>query len=137
MPEHHLLSLIHPITLSLFELSLLQRMASNDNGKRKLEEEVESSTVRKRMWLSDDNSGDDDSSDSLEEETEEEEVSSKESSMKLDTSEETLLAKCGHGMIFSDDGDTISPSSEPRTPKSRVRSEPDNNDEDDDNDFWI
>jgi hypothetical protein len=32
-------------------LSLLQRMASNDNNKRKLEEEAESSTVRKRLWL--------------------------------------------------------------------------------------
>jgi hypothetical protein len=61
------LSFIQPITLSL---SLLQRMASNDDGKCKMEEEVESSTVRKRLRLSDDDNG---SSDSPEEETEEEE----------------------------------------------------------------
>jgi hypothetical protein len=67
-------------------------MASNDNnGKHKLEKEAESSMARKRLRLSDDNSGDDDSSDSSEEE-----VSSEESSMKLDTSEEKLLAKRGH-----------------------------------------
>jgi hypothetical protein len=40
------LSFIQPITLSL---SLLQRMASNNNDKRKMEEEVESTMVRKRM----------------------------------------------------------------------------------------
>jgi hypothetical protein len=115
MPEHRSLSLIQPITLSLSKLSLLQSMASNDNnGKCKLEE-VESSTVRKRLRLSDNDDGDDDSSDSPEEETEEEEVSSEESSMKLDTSEEKLLAKQGRDMIFSDDGDTTSPSSEPHT----------------------
>jgi hypothetical protein len=48
-------------------------MSSNDNGKRKMEEEAESSTVRKRLWLSDNDASDDDSSDSLEEETVEEE----------------------------------------------------------------
>jgi hypothetical protein len=36
---------------------------------------------------------------------------------QLDTSGEKLFAKRGHGMIFSDDGDTTSLSSEPRTPK--------------------
>jgi hypothetical protein len=89
-------------------------MASNDNnGKNKLEEEVEPSTVRKRLWLSDDN----DSSDSLKEEMEEdemeEEVSLEESLMnQLDTSEEKLLAKRGLGLFFGDDGDTTSPSSD-------------------------
>jgi hypothetical protein len=45
------LSFIQSITLSLSKLSLLQRMASNDNNnsKRKLEEEAESTTVRKRL----------------------------------------------------------------------------------------
>jgi hypothetical protein len=43
------LSLIQPITLSLSKLSLLQGMASNDNGKCKLEEEAESSMARKRL----------------------------------------------------------------------------------------
>jgi hypothetical protein len=44
------LSLVQPITLSLSKLSLLQRMTSNDNNdKHKLEEEAESSTVRKRL----------------------------------------------------------------------------------------
>jgi hypothetical protein len=68
----HLLSLIQPITLSLSKLSRLQRMASNDNDKCKLEEEVESSTARKRLWLFDDNGSDNDSSDLQEEETKEE-----------------------------------------------------------------
>jgi hypothetical protein len=72
MLERHSLSLIQLITLSLSKLSLQQRMASNDNGKRKMEEEVESLTARKRLWLSDDDASDDDSSDSPEEETEEE-----------------------------------------------------------------
>jgi hypothetical protein len=35
---------VQPITLSL---SLFQRMTSNDDDKRKMEEEVESSTMRK------------------------------------------------------------------------------------------
>jgi hypothetical protein len=131
MPERPFaLSLVQPITLSLSKLSLLQRMASNDNNKRKLEEEAESSTVRKRLRLSDDDSGDDDSSDSPEEE-----VSSKESSMnQLDTSEEKLLAKRSHGIIFGDDGNTTSPSSEPHTPKlpsSCVRSNPNSSNDDD------
>jgi hypothetical protein len=58
-------SLIQPITLSLTTLSVIKRMASNDNnGKRKMEEEDETSVVRKRLWLSNDNGGNDDSSDS-------------------------------------------------------------------------
>jgi hypothetical protein len=64
MSECRALSLIEPITLSLSKLSLLQRMASNDNNsKHKLEEEVESSTARKRLWLSDNDAGDDDTGD--------------------------------------------------------------------------
>jgi hypothetical protein len=102
-----------------------------------LEEEVESSMVRKRLRLSDDDTGDDDSSDSLEEETEEEEVSSEETSMNQhDTSEEKLFTKRGRGMIFSDGGDTTSPLSKPRTPESHRCSDEDNNNEDDD-DFWM
>jgi hypothetical protein len=66
-----------------------------------------------------------------------EEVSSEESSMKLDNSEEKLLAKRGHDMIFSDDGDTTSPSLEPRTPESCRCSNEDSSDEDDDDDFWM
>jgi hypothetical protein len=53
----HSFSLVQLITLSLSKLSLLQRMASNDNGKRKLEEEAESSMARKRLRLSDDDTG--------------------------------------------------------------------------------
>jgi hypothetical protein len=54
---------------------------------------------------------------------------------QLDTSGEKLFAKRGRGMIFSDDGDSSSLSSEPRTPKSRWRFEEDSsNDDDDDND---
>jgi hypothetical protein len=76
-------------------------------------------TVMKRLRLSDDIGGDGDDFESPEEDTEEEEeeVSSEESLMnQLDTSEEKLLAKCSRGIIFSYDGDTTSPSSEPRTP---------------------
>jgi hypothetical protein len=54
------LSFIQPIT---FSLSLLQRMASNNDGKCKMEE-LESSTVRQRLRLFDNNGGDDDSFDS-------------------------------------------------------------------------
>jgi hypothetical protein len=140
MPERRSPSLVQPITLFLSKLYLLQRMVSNDNGKRKLEEEAESSTARKRLQLSDDDAGDDDSSDSLEEEdeeTEEEKVCSKETLMnQLDTSEEKLLAKHAHGIVFSDDGDTTSPSSEPLTPESRRCFDEDSSD-DDDNDFWM
>jgi hypothetical protein len=141
MPERCSLSLVQPISLSLSKLSLLQRIASNDNGKCKLEEEVESSMTRKRLRLSDDDTSDDDSSDSPEEEMEEEEeteeeVSSEEMSMsQLNTSKEKLFAKRGPDMIFSDDGDTTSPSSKPRTPKSHRRSNEDDNDEDNDDHF--
>jgi hypothetical protein len=130
MPKCCSLSLIQLITFSLSKLSLLQRMASNDNGKRKLKEEVESSTVRKRLRLSDEGASDDDSSDSSVDETEEEEMPMN----QLDTSEEKLFAKCGRSMIFSDNGDTTSPC----TPESHWRSDEDNIDEDDDNDdFWM
>jgi hypothetical protein len=93
------------------------------------EEATKSSTMRKRLWLFDDDGSDDDSSDSLEEETEEEETSMN----QLDTSEEKLFAKRAHG---SDDGDTTSPSSEPRTLESRWCSDEDNCDDDND-DFWM
>jgi hypothetical protein len=101
------LSLVEPITLSVSKLYLLQRMASNDNNKCKLEV-AKSSMKRKRLRLSDDDASDNDSSDSPKEEMEEEteeEVSSEETLMKqLDTSEEKLFAKRGRVMIFSDDG---------------------------------
>jgi hypothetical protein len=86
--------------------SLLQRMASNDDGKRKMEEEAESSTARKRLRLSDNDGGDNDSSDSLEEETEEEEeVSLEEMSMnELDTSEEKLYDRRARGILSNSDG---------------------------------
>jgi hypothetical protein len=107
-------------------------MTSNNNGKCKLKEEAESSMTRKRLQLSDNDISDDDSSDSLEEEMEEE-VLLKETSMnQLDTSEEKSLAKHAGGIIFSDDGDTTSPSPEPHTPKSHQRSDENNNDDDDD-----
>jgi hypothetical protein len=94
------------------------------------------STVRKRLQLSDDDANYDDSFDSLEEEMEEK-VSSEETSMnQLDTVEEKLFAKRGRGMIFSDDDDTTSPSSEPRTPKSHRRSDEASSGEYDD-DFWM
>jgi hypothetical protein len=117
-------------------------MALNDNNdKHKLEEEAESSMARKRLWLFNDDSSDDNSFDSPEEETEEEEedeeteeeVSSDESLMsQIDTYEEKLLAKHGRDLIFDDDGDTTSPSLEPRTPETlsnRVRSDPDDDDD--------
>jgi hypothetical protein len=106
------ISFIQPITLSL---SLLQRMASNNDGKRKMEE-AESSTARKRLRLSNDDGDDDDSSNSPvqepeKDEEEEEEVSSEETSMnQLDTSEGKLHARCAH----------VTPSTllVPRTPES-------------------
>jgi hypothetical protein len=117
-------------------------MALNDNNdKHKLEEEAKSSMARKRLWLFNDDSSDDDSFDSPEEETEEEEedeemeeeVSSNESLMsQIDTYEEKLLAKHGRDLIFDDDGDTTSPSLEPRTPETlsnHVRSDPDDDDD--------
>jgi hypothetical protein len=97
-----------------------------------LEEEIESSTARKRLWLSDDDGSDDDSFNLPEEE---EELPSGESSMnQLDTSEEKSLAKHDHSIIFSDDGDTSSSSSKPRVPKtssSRMRFDPDSSNIDD------
>jgi hypothetical protein len=48
-----------------------------------------------------------------------------------------LQAKHGSGLFFGDDGDTTSPSLEPRTPEtssSRVHSDPDDSDDDD---FWM
>jgi hypothetical protein len=66
-----------------------------------------------------------------------EEVSSEELSMnQLDTSKEKLMAKNGCGLFFGDDGDTSSTESEPRSPimpSSRMRSNPDGNDDD----FWM
>jgi hypothetical protein len=109
MLERCSLSLVEPITLPISKLYLLQRMASNDNNKCKLEV-AESSMKRKRLRLSDDDAGDNDSSDSPKEEMEEEEeteeeVSSEETLMnQLDTSEEKLFAKRSRVMIFSDDG---------------------------------
>jgi hypothetical protein len=97
----------------------------DNNGKCKLEEEAaESSMARKRLWLSDD----DDSFDSPEEE--EEEISSEETSMNhLNTSKEKLFVKRSRG---SDNGNTTSPSSEPRTPESHRCSNEDSSDEDND-----
>jgi hypothetical protein len=84
-------ALSHRTDHSLPLSKLLQRMASNDNDKRKMKEEVESSTVRKRLRHT--NGGDDDSSDSPEEE--------EETSMnQLNTSEEKLYAMCTHGYLF-------------------------------------
>jgi hypothetical protein len=125
------LSFVQWITLSL---SLLQRMASNDNGKRKLEEETESSVARKRLQPSDNDGSDDDSSISLGEETGEEEmadeeeeakeeVSSEEMSMnQLDTFKEKLFARRACGMLFSNDGDTPPMLSEPHNPNSHRNS---------------
>jgi hypothetical protein len=122
------LSFIQLITPSL---SLLQIMAYNNNDRHKMEEEAESSTVRKWLQLFDDDGGDDDSSDSFnslerepEEEETEEEVSSEEMSMnQLDTSEEKLYDKRARGILFSDNGDTPSTSSEPCTSESHRRSD--------------
>jgi hypothetical protein len=117
-------------------------MAPNDNnGKRKWEEEAETSAVRKRLRLSDDDGCDDDSFESqhedMEEEDEEmgEEVCSEESSMnQVDTSEDKLVAKHGSGLFFGDDSDNTPPLLEPctpETPSSRVCSDPDGSDDDD------
>jgi hypothetical protein len=112
-------------------------MASNDNDKRKMEEEVESSMVRKHLWHSDDDNSEDDSSD-LSKEEPEEEVSSKEISMnQLDTSEEKLYARRARGIIFSDDGDTpLAFLEPPSTPESCQCSDEERSDDDDD-DFWM
>jgi hypothetical protein len=133
------LSFVQLITLSL---SLLQRMASNDDGKSKMEEEAESSMARKQLWISDDDNSDDDSSDSFdlserEPEEEEDEVSSEETSMnQLDSSEERLHVRRACGILFSDDGDTASMSLEPYTPKSHRCSDEESSNDDDD-DFWM
>jgi hypothetical protein len=118
-------------------------MASNDNNsKRKLEEEAETSVVRKRLRLSDNDGGDDDSSDSQHEDMEEdevteEEVSLEESSMnQVDTFEDKLVAKHGNKLSFGDDSDTTSLSSEPSTPETSstcVCSDPDGSD----GNFWM
>jgi hypothetical protein len=65
---------------------------------------------------------DDDSSDSPEREPEEEVFSEETSMNQLDTFEKKLHARHACGILFSDDGDTPSTSSEPRRPKSRRRS---------------
>jgi hypothetical protein len=125
-------TLSHPTdhSLSLSKLSLLQRMASNDNGKCKLEEEVKSSTMRKRLRPSDNDGGDNDSSDWLEEE-----VSSEKMLMnQLDTSEEKMFAKRTRG---SDDDDTTSLSLKPRTPESRWSFDEESSNDDDDDDFLM
>jgi hypothetical protein len=96
-------------------------MASNDNDKHKMEEEVESLMARKHLQHTDDDDGDDDSSDSsdsLEEESleeepeeeeereEEEETKEEETSMnQLDTSAEKLYARRACGYLFGDNGD--------------------------------
>jgi hypothetical protein len=51
---------------------------------------------------------------------------------QLDTSEEKLQAKRTRDIIFDDDGDTTSPSLEPRTLESRQCSDEDSSDDDDD-----
>jgi hypothetical protein len=59
---------------------------------------------------------------------------------RLDTSEEKLYASRARSILFSNDGDTPSTSSEPRTPESCRRSDEessDDNDDDDDEDFWM
>jgi hypothetical protein len=56
---------------------------------------------------------------------------------QVDTSNEKLFAKRGRGMIFSNDGDTTSSSSEPRTLDSRRCFDEDSSDKDDDDDFWM
>jgi hypothetical protein len=139
-------------SLPLSRLPLLQRMVSNDNDKRKREEEAECSKVRKRLQHTDDNGGDDDSSDSfnspeeesseeeemevVEEEEDEtkEEVSSEEMLMnQLDTIEEKLYARRARDYLFSDDGDTPSTLPDtPPTPESRRCSDEESSD---DNDF--
>jgi hypothetical protein len=125
------LSLIQLITLCLSKLSHLQRMASNDNNdKHKLEEEVESSTARKRLRLSDDDTSDADSSDSPKEETEEEEVSLEETSMnQLNTSKEKLQAKRVLGMslhlrVKAISSNPCKSDSESATPTQNVREAP-------------
>jgi hypothetical protein len=133
MPERRSLSLVEPITLSLSKFPLLHRMASNDNGKHKMEAES-STVVRKCLQHTNDDNGDDDSSDSPEE-PEEEEVSSEVPSMKIDTSEEKLYARRARGYLIGNDGDTPSTSLDtPSTLKSHRRSDEESSDDDD---FWM
>jgi hypothetical protein len=107
-------------------------MAFNDDSKWKIEEEAESSMVKKRLWLSNDDGGDNDSFDSPEEE---EEVSSEEMLMnQLDSSEDKVYDRHAPGILFSDNGNTPSTSSQPRTPESRQCSDEESSD-DDDEDF--
>jgi hypothetical protein len=112
-------------SLPLSELPLLQKKASINNNKLKIEEEAEPSMARKCLRHTDDDGSDDDTSDSPEEESSEEEeteeeVSSEETSMnQLDTSEGKLYIRCARGYLFGDDGDTPSTSPDtPPTPKS-------------------
>jgi hypothetical protein len=61
---------------------------------------------------------------------------------QLNTSKKELYARCAHGILFSDDSDTPSTSSEPHTPEGHRRSDEesrddDNDDDDDDDDFWM
>jgi hypothetical protein len=122
-----------------------------------MEEEAESSMVRKRLRHTNDDCGNGDPSNSPEEEpseeeleeeeTEEEEgeemeeeVSSEETSMnQLDTSEEKLYARCAHDILVKDDGDNPSTLSEPLpTPESHRHSDEESSDDnDDDDDFWM
>jgi hypothetical protein len=56
---------------------------------------------------------------------------------QLNTSEEKLMAKCGHNLFFNDDtSSTESEPCSPRTSSSRLCSNPDGSDDDDD-DFWM
>jgi hypothetical protein len=113
-------------------------MASNDNDKRKMDEEMESSMVRKRLRHTDDDGGDDDtdSSDSPEEPEEEEEmeveVPSEETSMnQLNISQEKLYARRTCNYLFDDNGDTPSSSPDtPSTPESRWCSDEESSDDD-------
>jgi hypothetical protein len=143
-------------SLPLSKLSLLQRMASNDNDKRNMED-AESSTARKRLWHTDDDGDDIDSSDlseeePLEEEPEEEEEEAEEEMMveeeteeevcseempmnQFNTSEVKLYARRAHGIIFSNGDNTPSTSSEPPpTPESHRCSDEESRENDD---FWM
>jgi hypothetical protein len=51
---------------------------------------------------------------------------------QLDTSEEKLFARRTHGMLFGDNNDSPSMSSEPRTLKSHRGSDEESSDDDDD-----
>jgi hypothetical protein len=50
---------------------------------------------------------------------------------------EKLFVRRAHGMLFGDDGDAPSVSSEPRTPESRRHSDKESSADDDDDDFWM